>query len=162
MEQTARYYGTGHRKNATARVWLTPGDGNVVINGVPMAMYVGRKSLELLIMQPFEPVDCVGKYDVMAKCKGGGISGQQCVLIRISQQGQSRQAQQIGGSFVPPVEHQDADMHHFILADGIAAPFGCNQCADDVGRLARYGGHRAPSSTLSACRSTLTSAVTAC
>ncbi|MCX6343677.1 MAG: 30S ribosomal protein S9 [Armatimonadetes bacterium] len=76
MEQTARYYGTGHRKNATARVWLTPGDGNVVINNVPMALYVGRKSLELLIMQPFEPVDAVGKYDVMAKCKGGGISGQ--------------------------------------------------------------------------------------
>jgi small subunit ribosomal protein S9 len=57
-------------------VWLTPGDGNVVINNVPMALYVGRKSLELLIMQPFEPVDAVGKYDVMAKCKGGGISGQ--------------------------------------------------------------------------------------
>lgn len=76
MEQTARYYGTGHRKNATARVWLKPGEGNVIINGIPMAQYVGRKSLELLIMQPFEPVDAVGKFDVVAHCKGGGISGQ--------------------------------------------------------------------------------------
>lgn len=76
MEQTARYYATGHRKNATARVWLTPGDGTVTINGVAMAQYVGRKSLELLIMQPFEPVDSVGKFDVMAKCRGGGIAGQ--------------------------------------------------------------------------------------
>ncbi|MHB9036047.1 MAG: 30S ribosomal protein S9 [Armatimonadota bacterium] len=76
MEQTARYYATGHRKNATARVWLTPGEGNVTINGRAMAEYVGRQALELLIMQPFEAVDSVGKFDVMAKCKGGGISGQ--------------------------------------------------------------------------------------
>ena len=76
MEQTARYYATGHRKNATARVWLTPGDGTITINGVAMAQYVGRKSLELLITQPFEPVDSVGKFDVVAKCRGGGIAGQ--------------------------------------------------------------------------------------
>lgn len=76
MEQTARYYGTGHRKNATARVWLVPGDGNVTINGRTMAEYVGRKALELLIMQPFEAVDSTGKFDVIAKCTGGGISGQ--------------------------------------------------------------------------------------
>lgn len=76
MEQTARYYGTGHRKNATAKVWLTPGEGNVTINGVPMSTYVGRKSLELLVLQPFEAVNMVGKYDVVAKCIGGGIAGQ--------------------------------------------------------------------------------------
>ncbi len=76
MEQTARYYGTGHRKNATARVWLVPGQGTVTINGREMAEYVGRKALELLILQPFEPVDSVGKFDVIAHCKGGGIAGQ--------------------------------------------------------------------------------------
>ena len=76
MEETARYYGTGHRKNATAKVWMTPGEGNIVINGVPMEKYVGRKALELLIMQPFEAVDAVGKYDVNAHCLGGGIAGQ--------------------------------------------------------------------------------------
>jgi len=76
LEETARYYGTGHRKNATARVWLTPGDGTVTINGVPMSQYVGRKSLELAILQPFEAVGAVGQYNVTAICKGGGISGQ--------------------------------------------------------------------------------------
>lgn len=76
MEETARYYGTGHRKNATAKVWLTPGEGNVTINGVPMSDYVGRKALELLILQPFEAVNAIGKYDVIAKCIGGGIAGQ--------------------------------------------------------------------------------------
>jgi small subunit ribosomal protein S9 len=76
LEETARYYGTGHRKNATARVWLTPGEGNVTVNGVLMAQYVGRKSLELHVLQPFEAVDAVGKYDVVAQCKGGGIAGQ--------------------------------------------------------------------------------------
>lgn len=76
MEQTARYYGTGHRKNATARVWLTPGDGDISINGVAMDKYVGRKALELHITQPFDAVGVNGKYNVVAKCKGGGISGQ--------------------------------------------------------------------------------------
>ncbi len=76
MEETARYYGTGHRKNATARVWLTPGEGKVTINGVPMSQYLGRRALELLVLQPFDAVDAAGKYDVTAKCTGGGITGQ--------------------------------------------------------------------------------------
>ncbi len=76
MEETARYYGTGHRKNATARVWLTPGDGSVTVNGVVMAQYVGRKSLELMILQPFEAVGAAASYNVTAQCKGGGIAGQ--------------------------------------------------------------------------------------
>jgi small subunit ribosomal protein S9 len=76
LEETARYYGTGHRKNATARVWLTPGEGKVTINGVTMGAYVGRKALELLIMQPFDAVEAPGRFDVIAMCKGGGIAGQ--------------------------------------------------------------------------------------
>jgi small subunit ribosomal protein S9 len=76
LEQTARYYATGHRKNATAKVWLVPGEGTITINGVPMAQYVGRQVLEMMIMQPFEAVDAAGKYDVVAKCSGGGIAGQ--------------------------------------------------------------------------------------
>ena len=76
MEQNARYYGTGHRKNATARVWLTPGEGKVTINGVSMEQYVGRKSLGLLVVQPLEAVGVAGQYDVVAKCRGGGIAGQ--------------------------------------------------------------------------------------
>ncbi len=76
MEQTAKYYATGHRKNATAKVWLTPGEGKITINGRQMSEYLGRKTLEMLIMQPFEAVGAVGKYDVEAHCLGGGITGQ--------------------------------------------------------------------------------------
>lgn len=71
-----RYYATGRRKNAIAKVWLTPGEGNVTINGKPLNLYVGRRALELHVLQPFEITDTVGKYDVVARCLGGGKAGQ--------------------------------------------------------------------------------------
>ena len=71
-----KFYGTGKRKNAVARVWLVPGEGNITINGKPLKDYVGRKSLELLVNQPFVVIDAMGKFDVWATATGGGISGQ--------------------------------------------------------------------------------------
>lgn len=71
-----RYYATGRRKNATAKVWLAPGDGKITINGRDVRAYVGRQALEILILQPFEVTDTVGQYDVFARCLGGGIAGQ--------------------------------------------------------------------------------------
>ncbi len=71
-----RYYGTGHRKNAVARVWLMPGSGNVTINDRPANRYLGRAVLERLIQQPFEVTETGGRFDVIARCKGGGTSGQ--------------------------------------------------------------------------------------
>ena len=76
MEETARYYATGKRKNAIARVWLTPGEGNITMNDKPLNSYVGRLALERIVQQPFEVVESVGRYDVRALVKGGGISGQ--------------------------------------------------------------------------------------
>ena len=76
MEETARYYATGKRKNAIARVWLTPGEGNITMNDQPLNSYVGRLALERIVLQPFEVVESVGRYDVRALVKGGGISGQ--------------------------------------------------------------------------------------
>ena len=76
MEETARYYATGKRKNAIARVWLTPGEGNITMNDKPMNQYVGRLALERIVQQPFEVVESVGRYNVRALVKGGGISGQ--------------------------------------------------------------------------------------
>ena len=102
MEETARYYGTGHRKNATARVWLTPGEGKVTVNGVHMPLYVGRKALELLIMQPFEAVDAAGKYDVTAQCKGGGIAGQAGAI----RHGISKALLQVGPDMRTPLRRQ--------------------------------------------------------
>lgn len=75
-KQVVRYYATGHRKNATAKVWLTPGPGNIVINKRPAEEYLGRKTLEMLIRQPMEVTEVAGKFDVTATVLGGGIAGQ--------------------------------------------------------------------------------------
>lgn len=76
MAETAKYYATGHRKNATAKVWLTPGTGSITINEKSAAEYLGRKTLEMIIRQPLEVVEAVGKFDVLVVASGGGISGQ--------------------------------------------------------------------------------------
>jgi small subunit ribosomal protein S9 len=72
----SRYYGTGHRKNATAKVWLTPGDGSILVNNKQPSQYFGRRTLEALVVQPFEVTETIGQYNVWAKTLGGGVSGQ--------------------------------------------------------------------------------------
>jgi small subunit ribosomal protein S9 len=76
LAEQVRYYATGHRKNATAKVWLTPGAGNITINKKSAGDYLGRKTLEMLVRQPLEITDCVGRFDIIASALGGGISGQ--------------------------------------------------------------------------------------
>ena len=77
MAEQARFYGTGRRKDATARVWMSPGQGNISVNGRPLLEYVhNRKALEQLVLQPLVVADGVGKYDVTATAAGGGVSGQ--------------------------------------------------------------------------------------
>lgn len=76
-EGTVTYYATGHRKNATAKVWLIPGgSGSITVNGRELSDYVQRRALELLVMQPLERTETVGQYDIKAKVLGGGIAGQ--------------------------------------------------------------------------------------
>lgn len=74
--QITRYYGTGKRKDAVARVWIEAGNGTVTINDRPADRYLGRLVLQRLIQQPFEVTDTSGKFNVIAHCKGGGVSGQ--------------------------------------------------------------------------------------
>ncbi len=76
MAKDARYYATGHRKNATAKIWLSPGTGAITVNGRTAEAYLGRKTLEMLIVQPMEAVEASGRFDVRADVLGGGISGQ--------------------------------------------------------------------------------------
>lgn len=71
-----KIYATGRRKNATARVWLSPGKGEMTINGRPMDEYFGRSTLELSAKKPFEITDTVGQFDIYATVSGGGIAGQ--------------------------------------------------------------------------------------
>jgi small subunit ribosomal protein S9 len=74
--QEERYYGTGRRKCAIARVWLKPGEGKIQINGRPFGGYFGRRVLEILVNSPFASLGLEGRYDVVATAKGGGMSGQ--------------------------------------------------------------------------------------
>ncbi len=70
------FYATGHRKNATAKVWLVPGSGQITVNGLPLRDYVTRATLELVVREPLQLVESLGAFDVRAKCLGGGKSGQ--------------------------------------------------------------------------------------
>ena len=71
-----RFYGTGKRKDAIARVWLQPGTGEMTVNGQPAAEYLHRTALEIMMNQPFVVTNTEGAYDVKAFVKGGGIAGQ--------------------------------------------------------------------------------------
>lgn len=69
-------YATGKRKDSVARVYLTPGKGNIVINGTPMKEYFKRPVLQMILVQPFDVTKRDGAYDVIAMVAGGGLSGQ--------------------------------------------------------------------------------------
>ena len=71
-----KVYATGRRKSSIARVWVSPGTGNITVNGRSLIEHFGREILKMVIEQPLEVVDGVGKFDVYATVKGGGLSGQ--------------------------------------------------------------------------------------
>ncbi|WP_273484425.1 30S ribosomal protein S9 [Desulforamulus ruminis] len=71
-----QFYGTGRRKNAVARVYLVPGEGKVLVNSKQVLDYFGRKTLDMVVRQPLELTNTVGRFDVMCKVIGGGVSGQ--------------------------------------------------------------------------------------
>ncbi|MFH0825004.1 MAG: 30S ribosomal protein S9 [Pseudomonadota bacterium] len=75
MSET-RFYATGKRKSAIARVWLKPGSGKIVVNDRSVEDYFGRQTSRMVIMQPFELTQTVGRYDLMVNVHGGGLSGQ--------------------------------------------------------------------------------------
>ena len=70
------FYGTGRRKKSVARVRLYPGTGSITINGRDVDDYFGLETLKLIMNQPFDVTNNMGKFDVVANVVGGGISGQ--------------------------------------------------------------------------------------
>ena len=70
------FYATGRRKEATARVWVRPGNGAVVINGRDINEYFGRETSKMVLNQPLEILEQKGKLDVTVNVRGGGLSGQ--------------------------------------------------------------------------------------
>ncbi|MBE9594271.1 MAG: 30S ribosomal protein S9 [Proteobacteria bacterium] len=71
-----RYYATGKRKTAIARVWMKLGEGNIVINKSPIDDYLVTEIAKMIVAQPLELTNTVGRYDITVNVKGGGISGQ--------------------------------------------------------------------------------------
>ncbi|MEQ1440271.1 30S ribosomal protein S9 [Fontimonas sp. SYSU GA230001] len=77
MAKTIDYkYGTGRRKTATARVFLKPGKGAISINDKTVEEYFGRETSRMLVRQPLEVTDSVGRFDIKVTVAGGGPNGQ--------------------------------------------------------------------------------------
>ena len=74
-------YATGKRKNAIARVWLSPGEGKIIVNAKVLGDYFGRETLQMMVRQPLELVERIGKINVSANVCGGGF------LVRQAQSG---------------------------------------------------------------------------
>lgn len=71
-----QYYGTGKRKSATARVFLMPGSGQIVINQVDHQEYFKDKLQRNVVIQPLEVTGHQDKFDIYVNVKGGGFTGQ--------------------------------------------------------------------------------------
>jgi len=76
MEKKETYYATGKRKTAIARTWISPGNGQITVNGRPVDEYFPIPSLRLRLSQPFDLTNTAGTYDVKVRVLGGGVSGQ--------------------------------------------------------------------------------------
>jgi small subunit ribosomal protein S9 len=75
-DDVQRWYATGKRKTAVARVWLQPGTGNIAVNRRAFEAYFPRETSRLVVLQPFDVTEQEGRFDVFATLAGGGISAQ--------------------------------------------------------------------------------------
>ncbi len=71
-----KFYATGKRKTSIARVWMKPGTGEITVNKRPIDVFFGRETSKMVIRQPLELTDNMGKFDISVNVSGGGISGQ--------------------------------------------------------------------------------------
>ena len=71
-----KFYATGRRKTSVARVWMKPGTGEITINKRTMDEYFGRPTSKMVVRQPLELTDNIGKFDINVNVCGGGPSGQ--------------------------------------------------------------------------------------
>jgi small subunit ribosomal protein S9 len=77
MPQGADYhYGTGRRKTSTARVFVKPGTGRILVNKRPLDEYFGRETARMIVRQPLEVAELVDQLDIRVTVRGGGGSGQ--------------------------------------------------------------------------------------
>jgi len=94
------FYSTGRRKQAVARVWMMPGTGKIAINKREIDDYFGRATSKMILRQPLELTETLGRYDIYINVSGGGLSGQ-AEAIRL---GVTRSLMQINASFRPALK----------------------------------------------------------
>ncbi|MDD6466957.1 MAG: 30S ribosomal protein S9 [Erysipelotrichaceae bacterium] len=75
-KKSVRYIGTGRRKSSVARVYITPGKGEISVNGKTLDEYLPLETLRMVVRSPFEVTETVGQFDVKINVYGGGYSGQ--------------------------------------------------------------------------------------
>ena len=91
-------YGTGRRKSSVARVHLFPnGTGKITVNGRDIEEYFGLETLKMVVRQPLNATNTLGKVDIVATVEGGGVSGQAGAL----RHGISRALLLVGPEFRP-------------------------------------------------------------
>ncbi len=100
MAQANRWYGTGRRKEAAARVWIQPGAGEIKINRRAIDEYFGRETLKMILMQPLDIVEQRGKVDILVNVRGGGLSGQAGAI----RHGLTRALIEMNGDYRPPLK----------------------------------------------------------
>ncbi|MDD4980888.1 MAG: 30S ribosomal protein S9 [Candidatus Omnitrophica bacterium] len=76
MDEVIKHTAIGRRKEATARIWLLPGNGNIIVNEKPYDKYFLRETDRIIIKQPLEMTNTLTKYDIKANITGGGLTGQ--------------------------------------------------------------------------------------
>ena len=97
MAKTEKFYGTGRRKKSVARVYLTPGKGDVIINKRNMDDYFGMETLKVIVRQPLAATGTSEKFDVLVNVRGGGYTGQAGAI----RHGISRALLQVDGEYRP-------------------------------------------------------------
>ncbi len=70
------YYSTGRRKSSSARVYISAGSGNIVVNNRPLDQYFGRETNRMLVLQPLQVAEMQENFDIKVFVKGGGNNGQ--------------------------------------------------------------------------------------
>lgn len=78
---SGKFYATGKRKNAIARVWLKPGKGQVIVNKKSLEQYFTSETQVKTILQPFALTKTTNQYDIVCTVRGGGISGQKGAVL---------------------------------------------------------------------------------
>lgn len=94
------FQGTGRRKESIARVRLMAGKGEITVNGKKLDEYFGSDILKVIVNQPFAVTNTVGKYDVIVKVIGGGLTGQAGAI----RHGISRALVEANGEFRPALK----------------------------------------------------------